>query len=69
MIICEMSISFFIYIEKYFFILISKGQDIQTVAHRLGHKDIVQTLNTYSHFMPDKQQEVLKSIDIDLGTN
>lgn len=50
-------------------LLISKGQDIRTVAHRLGHKDIVQTLNTYSHFMPDKQQEVLKSIDIDLGTN
>lgn len=50
-------------------LLISKGQDIRTVAHRLGHKDIVQTLNTYSHFMPDKQQEILNTINIDLGTN
>lgn len=46
--------------------LISKGQDIVTVAHRLGHKDIVQTLNTYSHFMPNKQKEMLEIMEINI---
>ena len=47
-------------------LLISKGQDIVTVAHRLGHKDIVQTLNTYSHFLPSKQRELLDAVNIDI---
>ena len=47
-------------------LLISKGQDIVTVAHRLGHKDIVQTLNTYSHFLPSKQRELLEAVNIDI---
>ncbi|MDR1906495.1 MAG: site-specific integrase [Clostridiales bacterium] len=47
-------------------LLINKGNDILAVAQRLGHKNIEQTLNTYAHFFPDKQKELLKSLEIDL---
>ena len=46
--------------------LISQKQDIVTIAHRLGHKDIVQTLNTYAHFMPNKQKELLSVLEMDI---
>ena len=39
--------------------LIAKGMDIVTIAKRLGHKDIKETLNTYAHLMPNKQIEML----------
>ncbi|MDR1939394.1 MAG: site-specific integrase [Clostridiales bacterium] len=48
-------------------LLINKGNDILAVAQRLGHKNIEQTLNTYAHFFPDKQTELLKSLEIDLN--
>ena len=32
-------------------LMIAKGIDPVTVAHRLGHKDVAVTLNTYSHAM------------------
>ena len=46
--------------------LIGQKQDIVTIAHRLGHKDIVQTLNTYAHFMPNKQKELLSVLEMDI---
>lgn len=40
--------------------LINLGADILLVSKRLGHKDISETLNTYSHLYPNKQEELLK---------
>lgn len=35
-------------------LMIAKGIDPVTVAHRLGHKDVAVTLNTYSHAMKNE---------------
>jgi len=45
-------------------LLLNKGQNILLVAQRLGHSDINQTLNTYSHLFPNRQKEIIDSIDI-----
>ena len=42
-------------------LLISEGVSIVAVSKRLGHKNIEQTLNTYSHMMPN---DVAKIIEI-----
>lgn len=47
-------------------LLINKGQNILIVSQRLGHSDVKQTLNTYSHLMPNTQREILNAIDIEL---
>lgn len=47
-------------------LLINKGQNILIVSQRLGHSDITQTLNTYSHLMPNKQKEIIDALNIDL---
>lgn len=39
--------------------LISKGATIVSVAKRLGHSSIEQTLNTYSHMMPNDEQKLI----------
>lgn len=39
--------------------LISKGVSIVGVSKRLGHKDVKQTLNTYSHLMPNEAQKIV----------
>lgn len=41
-------------------LLISKGISIVAVSHRLGHKNVEQTLNTYSHLMPSEAQQMVK---------
>ena len=41
-------------------LLISKGVSIVAVSRRLGHKNIEQTLNTYSHMMPEDNQKILQ---------
>ena len=42
--------------------LISSGASIVTVSRRLGHENIEQTLNTYSHMFPkDEAEAVLKT--------
>lgn len=43
--------------------LIHKGISIVAVSRRLGHTSIEQTLNTYSHMMPDDQTMILKTLD------
>jgi len=46
-------------------LLISEGVSIVAVSNRLGHKDVKQTLNTYSHLMPadtDKSLSILSKI-------
>ena len=39
-------------------LLISKGVSIVAVSKRLGHTNIEQTLNTYSHMMPSDQDRI-----------
>ncbi len=47
-------------------LLINKGQNILIVSKRLGHNDITQTLNTYSHLFPNAQKQIIDSIEIEL---
>lgn len=49
--------------------LISQGVDIVSIAKRLGHSDIEQTLNTYSHLMPNSDEKIVDKLNFDLGTN
>ena len=44
-------------------LLISNGISIVAVSNRLGHKNIEQTLNTYSHMMPEDNTKMLKVLD------
>lgn len=44
-------------------LLINQGASILIVAKRLGHKDINETLNTYSHMFPSKEKEVIELIN------
>ena len=40
-------------------LLISNGVSIVAVSARLGHKDVKETLNTYSHFMPIENNNII----------
>ncbi|MBQ8345151.1 MAG: site-specific integrase [Clostridia bacterium] len=44
-------------------ILISKGVSIVAVSRQLGHSNVEQTLNTYSHMMPDDQTLILHTLE------
>lgn len=44
-------------------LLISKGVSIVGVSHQLGHSNIEQTLNTYSHLMPDDQSKITAELE------
>lgn len=48
-------------------LLISEGATIIAVANRLGHSNIEQTLNTYSHMMPKDEENILNALK-KLGT-
>jgi len=37
--------------------LIARGEDVRTVAGRLRHATPSQTLNTYAHFLPERDRE------------
>ena len=43
--------------------LISRGLSIVAVAKRLGHKDIEQTLNTYSHLLKSDEDSIINKLD------
>lgn len=43
-------------------LLISKGVSIVAVSRQLGHTNIEQTLNTYSHVMPDDSDLIRKAL-------
>lgn len=43
--------------------LISHGVSIVAVSKRLGHSNVEQTLNTYSHMMPRDDEMMLKIVD------
>ena len=47
-------------------LLINKGQNILIVSQRLGHSDVTQTLNTYSHLMPNVQKQIINALDFEM---
>ena len=44
-------------------LLISKGVSIVAVSRQLGHSNIEQTLNTYSHLMPDDHKKIVSELE------
>lgn len=46
--------------------LISKGESIVMVSKRLGHANVQQTLNTYSHLMPNEENKMVIKLELDL---
>jgi integrase len=42
--------------------LLSAGVDVRTVAGRLGHRNASTTLNVYSHFVPESDQEAANAL-------
>jgi integrase len=42
--------------------LLAAGVDVRTVAGRLGHRNPSTTLNVYSHFVPETDQEAAKTL-------
>ena len=44
-------------------LLISSGVSIVAVSKRLGHSTVEQTLNTYSHMMPDDQTMIMRILE------
>ena len=44
-------------------LLISKGVSIVAVSRQLGHSNIEQTLNTYSHLMPDDKSKITAELE------
>lgn len=47
-------------------LLISNGESIVMVAKRLGHASVEQTLNTYSHLMPNDEQKMLGKLEFSI---
>lgn len=41
--------------------LINRGANIKLVSMHLGHKDVNETLNTYTHLFPSAEDELMKS--------
>lgn len=44
-------------------LLINQGESIVLVAKRLGHTNIEQTLNTYSHLMPSEEKQMVERLN------
>lgn len=45
-------------------LLISNGASIVLVSKRLGHASVEETLNTYSHLMPNDEEKVIEKLDL-----
>lgn len=43
--------------------LINNGMDIVSVSHRLGYSSISMTLDTYTHYMPRKEDAIINLLD------
>jgi len=43
-------------------LLIHKGVTIVAVSHHLGHKSVKETLDTYSHFLPDDCSMIIEAL-------
>ena len=44
-------------------VLLAAGENPKVVSERLGHASIVLTLDTYSHVLPDMQQEAARKLE------
>ena len=44
-------------------LMLRQGINPKVVQERLGHRDITLTLDTYSHVLPDIQEEAVEKID------
>jgi integrase len=45
-------------------VLLYKGVNIKYISRRLGHKDIVTTLQTYSHVLDEMEQKESRQVDV-----
>ncbi|MES9687566.1 tyrosine-type recombinase/integrase, partial [Bacillus sp. JJ353] len=45
--------------------LINKNCNPLIISQRLGHKDVAETLNTYSHLYPSQQSEIVSLMEND----
>jgi integrase len=48
--------------------LVSKGTHPKIVQQRLGHSNIIQTMDTYSHVVPDMQDEAVSVMESTLSS-
>jgi integrase len=48
-------------------LLLSKGTHPKVVQEMLGHANIRQTMDTYSHVLPNMQQQAAERMDAMLG--
>lgn len=46
--------------------LISQGESIVMVSKRLGHATVEQTLNTYSHLMPNEEAKMISKLELNI---
>lgn len=44
-------------------LMLSNGENAKVASERLGHSIIVLTLDTYSHVLPDMQQQATERIE------
>ncbi|WP_314790561.1 tyrosine-type recombinase/integrase [Mogibacterium diversum] len=44
-------------------LLANNGVNILEISRRLGHSNIEQTLNTYSHFYPQEEDKALSILN------
>lgn len=49
-------------------LLIDQGFDALIIAERVGHENVSTTLNTYAHLFPNKQSDLVSSLE-NLGMN
>jgi len=44
-------------------LLLMAGENPKVVSERLGHSSVTMTLDTYSHVLPDMQEEATKKLE------
>ncbi len=49
-------------------LLLAAGEHPKVVSERLGHSSITLTLDTYSHVLPDMQQQAASKLEALLST-
>jgi integrase len=49
-------------------LLIANGCSVKAVQKRLGHQSAMETLDTYGHLWPDRDDETREAVDLVLGS-
>ena len=44
-------------------LLLAAGENVKTIAERLGHADVALTLNVYSHLQPGAQESATQKLE------